>query len=540
MLKPFQPKRDETPSSLKREASMREVWQKFFEESNADLPQEPVQHEDLFPNADNAAIPIDDTPTRPDDAAHNFVRVREAALQYYKTRVPNIATSHEILEGSETTRQKVRQFIEGEVIPYLKNEYAAGRLPSLAPHEYQAIADDIMDRQFGLGPVDALCRLEGVEDVFVNARMVNGQPKLYAFAMTKKERIAMPLDISVEEMIELIRRQIARQGKTLNPANPRVDATTMDGRRINAVVDPLVEGGLALTIRVPSLSVADIRKYVQLGTLTPSAASFLLMCVHASVSVLIAGGTGAGKTSMLNALSEAIDPESRVVCIEDTRELNIKVPNVVYMIVGAQNAESQQHYYTTRDLVANALRQRPNRIILGEVRDGAAWDAIKATNTGHPGTMLTIHADQGIGAAITRLYQLAREAPETAPIDEGVVLQSIVAAFRLGIYVQAMRTRDGRIVRFVRQIAECTGLSEGNRPAIVPLYEYDHSTKTLKRTMMRPSTEFYNYLAENGYTRDAVDSVLNNEHSDFYLRLLDELDRKRKALLTALESNVTP
>lgn len=466
--------------------------------------------------------------------ADQYLRVRAYARDVFERIFAESGIATEaVLAGKISARQQAHAFLQQRLIALLRSEGEAGHLPLLNEREYLRLIDELIDWQFGLGVIDALCRIPGAEDVCINTRREGDKTRVEAFVVTRTGKRAILLNESAENILNAVRRLIGMQGKTLTTANPIVDATLPDGRRLNAVIDPIVDGAFSITIRIPSLSVVDFNRLVANHTLTPSAASFLAMAVHASVSVLIAGGTGAGKTSLLNALSQAIDPSQRVVCIEDTRELNIQVPDTVYMQTRHKGPDDPQNI-TARRLVANALRQRPNRIILGEVRGGEAWDAVKATNTGHSGTLITIHSDSGQEAMI-RLQQLATEAPEIANMSRHAVLQAIASAFRLIVHVQAIRDQEDRIYRVVRQIAECAGIGEQDRPVMIPLYEYNFNTRTLERTLHRPSPALYQYLAEHGYNQEIVNRVLTDPNARLYEEILERNQRKLKAMTEEME-----
>lgn len=460
------------------------------------------------------------------EAKDNYKTVLNFARNLYNTLIPQersgISTA-EILKGTRATRERVRSFIIEKVISELEKRAKAGDLPLLTTKEYETIVDDLMDYQFGLGPIDALCRKPGVEDVCVNSYPSSDGVKLIAFVISRYGKSIHPLDISVDELLELVRRQLARDGKNITPVTPRQDGTTMDGRRINVVVPPLVDPGITLTIRIPSLSVASLHQFVERGTLTPAAASFLALAVRAQMSIIIAGSTGAGKTSLLNALTGAINPTYRVVTIEDTRELNVRVPDHVYMVTGYQSLDNQNgRTYSMRDLVANALRQRPNHIILGEVRGAEAWEAVKATNTGHRGTMMTIHSDDSEGV-FNRLVTLCREAPEATKLDDVTLMKNVVAAFRFIVYLKAIHLGGSETLRIVQTISECTGLGETG-VSINPIFAYNWKTKTLDRTVYQLSNAAYDLFEQAGFSKTFVNEVLQGK-VEFYRQTEDELEK---------------
>jgi pilus assembly protein CpaF len=210
-----------------------------------------------------------------------------------------------------------------------------------------------------------------------------------------------------------------------------------------------------VTIRIHRLVARTFDDLIQLGTLTPAAAAWLEMCIKARLAIVIGGGTSSGKTNLLNAIARVADPRERIVVIEDTRELDLVVPDRVYLVT--VNSRDPDRIVTQRHLVANALRMRPDRIVMGEVRDAAAWDAIKAATTGHEGTLLTLHAEDASGV-IQRLIRLSREAPETANMPDTAMREAVAAAFQLIVFLQRMRLPNGSFARFVTEIVELNGL----------------------------------------------------------------------------------
>jgi pilus assembly protein CpaF len=214
-------------------------------------------------------------------------------------------------------------------------------------------------------------------------------------------------------------------------------------------------------------SFADL---VRMGSLSEAAADFLWLATRARLAMIVAGGTGSGKTNMLNAIARTADPDERVVVIEDTRELHLAVKDAVYMV-------TVQGQVTQRHLVANALRMRPDRIVLGEVRGGEAWDAVKAANTGHDGTLVTVHAEDAEGA-VMRFLQLCREAEETAQMPERTILEFVAAAFQVVVFLARRRQPDGSFRRGVVEIVESPGHVREGRPVLNPIFTLRDGTLT--------------------------------------------------------------
>jgi pilus assembly protein CpaF len=270
----------------------------------------------------------------------------------------------------------------------------------------------------------------------------------------------------------LVNRSARLQGRALTPMTPILNAQMAHSSRIariNAVLDPVCDPFLSVTIRIHRLVARSFDDLVRMGTLTDAAASWLWLCVQARLAMVVGGGTSSGKTNFLNALCALLPVDERVVCIEDTRELDLTVADKVYLttVISADGSRT----ITQRLLVANALRMRPDRIVLGEVRDAAAFDAIKATNTGHDGTLLTVHAEDAEGV-VKRLMQLASEAPETSNMPERTLQDYVATAFQCIVFLKRVRQADGSIRRFVTEIAELNGFVPNGKINQQRLFEW--------------------------------------------------------------------
>ncbi len=300
----------------------------------------------------------------------------------------------------------------------------------------------------GFGPLTELLKDHEITEI-----MVNSPSEIYIELNGKLIKDETVSFINNDHIIRVIQRLIQPLGRTIDTAHPMVDARLSDGSRLNAVLPPLSLKGPVLTIRKFKPELATVDDFLRTGTLTPYMARFLEACVHAKLNILIVGGTGAGKTTLLNVLSSFCDPADRIITIEDAAELRLKQSHVISLETRSDNYEGSGAI-TIRDLVINSLRMRPDRIIVGEVRGKEAFDMLQAMNTGHEGSMTTMHANSPEDA-LNRL--------ETMVLMNGVEIP--VAAIReyiesaIQIVVQVTRFSDGR--RRVSAINEITGIKNG-------------------------------------------------------------------------------
>jgi pilus assembly protein CpaF len=392
-------------------------------------------------------------------------RARERYAQRIAPERSGISLS-ELNEGSPAVRARAEQ-IAREVVSELQQEGLNGQGSLIEDSQAEAIVRYLLDYQFGMGPLEQLFAESDVEDIIVNSRQgENGKPicEVWTYRQTGKRR--EQISVEPQELLAVINRHASEQGRALNPSNPILNARLKNGSRINAILDPACDPFMAVTIRRHRLVARSFSDLVRLGSLTEAAADFLWLAIRARLATIVAGGTGSGKTNMLNAIARNADPDERVVVIEDTRELELAVKDVVYMVTvqgESKNNISQRH------LVANALRMRPDRIVLGEVRGGEAWDAVKAANTGHDGTLVTVHAEDAEGA-IGRFLQLCREAEETAQMPERTVLEFVASAFQLVIFLARRRQPDGSFKRSVVEIIESPGHVREGRVVLNPIF----------------------------------------------------------------------
>ena len=316
-------------------------------------------------------------------------------------------------------------------------------------NEERSYIYNLIDNEInGFGPLTEL-----LDDKSITEIMVNSPNEIYVELDGKIIRDSSVSFINKEHIVRVIQRLIQPIGKTIDVAHPMVDARLSDGSRLNAVLPPLSLNGPVLTIRKFKAELANIEDFLRTGTLTPYMARFLSACVHAKLNIIVVGGTGAGKTTLLNVLSSFCSPDDRIITIEDAAELKLKQSHVISLETRTTNYDGGGAI-TIRDLVINSLRMRPDRIIVGEVRGKEAFDMLQAMNTGHDGSMTTMHANSPVDA-LNRLETMVLMNGVEIPVS--AIREYIESAIQ--IVVQVKRFSDGR--RRVSSITEITGLENG-------------------------------------------------------------------------------
>ena len=344
--------------------------------------------------------------------------------------------------------QEIREIIAEEPTPLNATERA--RLDT-----------EIQDEVLGLGPLETLLADQSVSDI-----LVNGYKDIFVerHGMLERTDIRFQNNEHLQRIIDKIASSV---GRRVDESSPMVDARLADGSRVNAVIPPAALDGPILSIRKFSVDPFQISDLVEVKAMTPRMASFLAGAVKARVNIIISGGTGSGKTTLLNALSGFVPIKERIVTIEDSAELQLQQPHVVRLEVRPPNIEGKGEI-TQRDLVRNSLRMRPDRIVIGEVRGAESLDMLQAMNTGHDGSLTTIHANSPRDA-LTRLEHMV--GMSGIPIPTNVVRQQIAAAINLLIDVE--RLVDGR--RVVTSIQEITGM-EGDIVNMQEIFSFHRKT----------------------------------------------------------------
>ena len=308
------------------------------------------------------------------------------------------------------------------------------------------LTEDVLDELLGLGPLEPLLKDETVSDILINTHAA-----VYVERAGKLERTEVKFQ-DTRHLVRIINKIVAAVGRRVDESQPMVDARLADGSRVNAIIPPLAVDGPLVSIRKFSKQPIHMARLVELGSITGEMAALLNGVVKARRNVLISGGTGSGKTTLLNALSAFIDDDERVVTVEDSAELQLQQPHVARLETRPANIEGRGEI-AQRDLVRNALRMRPDRIIVGEVRAGEAFDMLQAMNTGHDGSMTTVHANTARDA-LSRVEQMIGMAG--LEISPRSIRQQIAAAIH--VVIQVERMDDGR--RRVVSIAELVGMEE--------------------------------------------------------------------------------
>ncbi len=354
--------------------------------------------------------------------------------------------------------------------------------------ERARIAQEVTDDILGHGPLEPLLRDPEITEIMVNRHDV---------VFIEKGGLLHRTDLSFtdeEHLRRTIDRIVAAVGRRVDESSPMVDARLPDGSRVNAVIPPIAIDGCSLTIRKFSVEPYTARDLIAMGTITPDAMDLLQACVQGRMSVLISGGTGSGKTTTLNVLSAFIPPGERIVTIEDAAEVQLHQPHVLRLEARPANIEGRG-VVTIRDLVRNALRMRPDRIVVGEVRDAAALDMLQAMNTGHDGSLTTVHANSARDA-LSRIETMVMMADLDLPVR--VIREQIAGAVH--VLVHQARLRDGS--RHITSISEITGL-DGDTIVTQDLFTFDYRGNTpnghlgqLLPTGLRPT--FARELSDRG------------------------------------------
>jgi pilus assembly protein CpaF len=317
----------------------------------------------------------------------------------------------------------------------------------LSSEERERLINEVIDETLGLGPIDPLLRDPTISDV-----LINGPKTVYVERRGQLEPTNVVFH-DEQHLVEIVQRIANRMGRRLDESSPMVDARLEDGSRVNAIVRPLALDGALVSIRRFSARPLQGTDLIARETITPEMIDFLAACVRGRLNIMISGGTGSGKTTFLNMLSGYISPKERIVTVEDAAELHLQQPHVCRIETRPPNLEGKGEV-TARDLLRNALRMRPDRIIIGECRGTEAFDMLQAMTTGHDGSLTTIHANTARDA-ISRLEMLVGMAGYDLPL--WFIHRQIASA--INIVVHCARVCGG--ARKVLQISEITG-TEGN------------------------------------------------------------------------------
>ena len=440
----------------------------------------------VLPAADAAASALSPPPPPPPPASAESV---SPVALLHREILGRIEPAEAVRLSEAELRARVWQLVV---------EIGAERRLLLNSKEQQQVARELVDDMIGHGPLEPL-----LEDPTVSDILVNGWRQVYVERKGKLELTGIHFrdDLHVMHMAQRIATLV---GRRIDQSSPMLDARLADGSRVNVVIPPLSLKGPAISIRKFSKSFIDFARMVSLKTASSELARALEIIARCRLNILISGGTGSGKTTLLNAMSGMIDPRERIVTIEDTAELQLQQPHVVQLESRPANVEGEGQV-TQRDLVRNALRMRPDRIIVGEVRGPEAFDMMQAMNTGHNGSMSTVHANTAHDA-LSRLENMVLMANLNLP--SRAIRNQIASA--LDVIVQIERMRDG--TRRITEVAEVVGL-EGETLVLAPLFTFkfigedvDGSLRgTFEASGIRP--RFLNRLAYYGLEQAFLDAI---------------------------------
>ena len=349
--------------------------------------------------------------------------------------------------------QRIRSEVRQALISLIDSEPTL-----LSSLEKQQISDEVLDEVFGLGPLEPLLQDPTISDILVNTHK---QVYIERRGLLELTSVAFRDD---QHLLRIIDKIVSQVGRRIDESTPMVDARLSDGSRVNAIIPPLAVDGPLLSIRrfsTDKLMPADL---VEKKALTPGMMELLEACVKAKLNIIIAGGTGAGKTTLLNAMSAFINAKERIVTIEDAAELQLKQPHVARLETRPPNIEGHGAV-RQRELLVNSLRMRPDRIVVGEVRGSEALDMLQAMNTGHDGSLTTVHANSPRDA-VSRLEVMVSMAAANMQLIS--IRQQIASA--VNILVQPMRLSDGS--RRIMNITEVTGM-EGEVVTLQDIFVFE-------------------------------------------------------------------
>ena len=391
----------------------------------------------------------DDAETREGSAQERF----EAAVPWYHARILDALDAQVAATLDEDA-------LEDMVTSIVRRVETVPDAPSIAGLQ-SAVARRVVDEMRGLGPLGPLLRDPDVSDI-----MVNGLHSVYVERLGRLEKVEARFR-DADHLTHVAQRIAQNAGRRVDELSPMCDARLDDGSRVNIIAPPLSIDGAAISIRRFREGGFTVAELARNGTMHPQMAALLEVAARARLNIVIAGGTGSGKTTLLNALSGYIGSDERVVTLEDAAELNLRQPHVVRLETRPPSAEGTGEIIM-RDLLKNALRMRPDRIIVGEVRGAEALTALQAMNTGHPGSMFTVHANNPRDT-IARLEHLVVMDAGDLPLP--AVRMQVVSAVELIVQVDRLRNGERRVVA----ITDVAGM-EGDTPVLENLWSYEAAT----------------------------------------------------------------
>lgn len=386
-----------------------------------------------------------------ESAGNDFLKLKEQLHALLVEKVNSTPTW--INYDDEQQKDLIRQFIEGQLVNSFRNT-------PLNKFEKDRLIKEIIQEAKGYGPLDPLLEDPTISDILVNGAknvFVEKNGKLFKTGVTFKDN---------QHLRNIIERIVSKVGRRIDEKSPMVDARLADGSRVNAIIPPLAIDGPSLSIRKFKHDAGSLESLLAWGSLTKEMAETLSMAVKAKLNIVISGGTGAGKTTLLNSLSARIPNDERIITIEDSAELALQQEHVVRLETRPSNIEGTGQI-SARDLVINALRMRPDRIIVGECRGAETLDMLQAMNTGHDGSLTTLHANSPRDA-LSRLETMAMYSGIDLP--EKNIKSQISSA--IDLIIQASRLQDGS--RKITSISEITGM-EGNVISMQEIFVFEQT-----------------------------------------------------------------
>lgn len=419
---------------------------------------------------ESSADPETGEPSEEDADETDLAQIQYLALkeEIHRQVIGEIDLSRVGSMREEELRIEIRRATERILAERAENEVTG--------EERDQLIDEVIDETFGLGPLEALFRDDSISEI-----MINGSRTIF---VEKKGRLQRsPVRFANEEhLLKIIQRIVSGVGRRVDETSPMVDARLADGSRVNAIIPPLALDGSLVSIRRFGSKPLQASNLIEFDSITPEMVEFLKGCVAGRLNILVSGGTGSGKTTLLNVLSSFIPHDERVATIEDSAELQLQQPHVIRMETRPPNIEGKGEV-TIRDLVKNALRMRPDRIIVGECRGSEALDMLQAMNTGHEGSLTTIHANTPRDA-IRRLEMMVGMTGFDLPM--WTIRQQISSAIQM--VVQVVRMTGG--ARKIVGITEVTGM-EGD---VITM----HDVFSFKRTGLDENRRAQGYFMATG------------------------------------------
>jgi len=413
----------------------------------------------------------------PAEIAYQNLKLRVHRLLIERIDLGNLARL-DIVTANAELKVVIRQLIEEQPMP-------------LSQRDKLQLTDEVLNEVHGLGPIEPLMRDPEISDI-----LVNSSRQVYVERFGKLE-ITPVVFRDDQHLLQIIDRIVSRVGRRIDESSPMVDARLQDGSRVNAIIPPLALDGPSLSIRRFGTHRITVEDLVRLGSLPAQIVALIQAMVRARLNILISGGTGSGKTTLLNCISSFIPEEERIVTIEDSAELHLQQPHVVRLETRPENVERRGEV-TQRDLLRNSLRMRPDRIVIGEVRGGESLDMLQAMNTGHDGSISTIHANSARDS-VNRLEMMMQMAGFNLPTR--AMRQQIALA--IDIVIQTARFSDG--TRKVTSIYEVTGM-EGDTINMQELF-------TFRREGVDPDGNILGTFMSTGIRPRFADSIKASSHA---------------------------